>query len=181
MVGIPDAEEHVRPGLTPMASHPTKRRRTYNVRLIKRTWPYSVQEIASLFRVHKNAVLRWLEEGLRANTDKRPYLIRGDELARFLSARQKGRKHECAAHQFFCFKCRAPREAYMGIVDIAIRSPTRFNIKSVCAECGIAMNKAQGIRNLQKMLASFHVQQLTGEHLLARTDPSVNSDLEAKT
>jgi excisionase family DNA binding protein len=37
------------------------------VRLIKATWPYTVQEIAELFKIHKNAVLRWLREGLRAD------------------------------------------------------------------------------------------------------------------
>jgi hypothetical protein len=64
-----------------------RRKRTYNVRRIKATWPYTVQEIAELFRIHKNAVLRWLKDGLQANKDQRPFLIRGEELIRFLNAR----------------------------------------------------------------------------------------------
>jgi len=40
---------------------PRKKRR-YNVRRIKATWPYRVEEIADLFGIHKNAVLRWLGE-----------------------------------------------------------------------------------------------------------------------
>jgi hypothetical protein len=66
-----------------------RRKRRYNVRRIKATWPYSVQEIATLFGIHKNAVLRWLKEGLQADRGQRPFLIRGDELTRFLTARQK--------------------------------------------------------------------------------------------
>ncbi len=102
-----------------MAAPASRRRRTYNVRLIKATWPYSVQEIAALFSLHKNAVLRWVKEGLQVNGDRRPYLIRGNELTRFLTARQKGRKRKCSTKEFHCFKCRAPRAAYLGIADIA--------------------------------------------------------------
>jgi hypothetical protein len=157
-----------------------KRKRTYNVRLIKATWPYSVQEIAALFCVHKNAVLRWLKEGLQANRDKRPYLIRGDELARFLTARQQTRKRKCTVTEFFCLKCHTQREAYMGIADVVIDSPSRFRLKALCEVCSTAVNKVQGIDKLQKIQSTFHVQQLTGLHLIERVNPNVDSDLEAQ-
>jgi hypothetical protein len=156
-----------------------RRKRRYNVCLIKATWPYTVQEIAELFDIHKNAVLRWLKEGLRADRSQRPYLIRGDELTRFLNERQNGKRVQCAPDEFFCFKCRAPREAYLGIADIAIESPTRFRIKALCSVCDTSMNKAQNVRDLAKIKTRFHVQQLTGEHLLECDAPRLNSDLEA--
>lgn len=155
-----------------------RRKRTYNLRLIKATWPYTVQEIAALFAVHKNAVLRWLKEGLHANKDKRPFLIRGDELIRFLSARQQSRKRKCSLTEFFCFKCRAPREAYLGIADVVIESPSRFRVKALCAVCSTAVNKVQGVKKLQKIQSIFHVQQLAGLHLIECVDASVNCDLE---
>jgi len=151
-----------------------KRKRTYNVRLIKATWAYSVQEIATLFGLHKNAVLRWLKEGLRSIDNRRPYLTRGDELARFLSARQSGRKRKCGTREFYCFKCHALREAYLGIADIIFTSPTRFRVKAICAVCSTSVNKVQGTRNLQKIQDSFHVQQLTGEHLTSITEYARN-------
>ena len=157
-----------------------KRKRTYNLRLIKATWPYSVREIADLYDVHKNLVLRWLKEGLQANRDKRPPLVRGDELARFLSVRQQSRKRKCAATEFFCFKCRAPREAYLGIADVVIESPSRFRLKAICTVCSTAVNKMQGIEKLQKIQNTFHVRQLVEQHILECTNPSLNSDLEGK-
>jgi hypothetical protein len=152
--------------------------RTYNVRRIKATWPYTVQEIAELFRIHKNAVLRWLKDGLRANKDQRPFLIRGEELIRFLNARQTRKKCKCTATEFYCFKCRGPREAYLGIVDIAIESPARLRVKSLCAICSTPINKVQNARDLPKIKNRFHVQQLTGERILDRTVASLNSDLK---
>jgi predicted DNA-binding protein YlxM (UPF0122 family) len=53
-----------------------RRKRIYNVGRIKATWPYSVQEIAELFGIHKNAVLRWIKDGMQANKDQRPFLTR---------------------------------------------------------------------------------------------------------
>jgi hypothetical protein len=155
-----------------------RRKRTHNnVRRIKATWPYTVQEIAELFHIHKNAVLRWLKDGLQANKDQRPFLIRGEELIRFLNARQTGKGCRCSPTEFYCFKCRAAREAYLGIVDISIESPTRLRIKSLCEECSTPINKIQNARDLPKIQNRFHVQQLTGEHIMDRTQASLNSDL----
>jgi hypothetical protein len=158
--------------------HHARRKRRYNVRRIKATWPYTVQEIADLFNIHKNAVLQWLKEGLHADRGQRPYLIRGDELTRFLNQRQNGKRQQCAPGQFFCFKCRMPREAYLGIADIAIESPTRFRIKALCSVCDTSINKVQSVRNLPKIKTIFHIQQLTGEHLLECAGLRLNSDLE---
>jgi hypothetical protein len=152
-------------------------KRTYNTRRIKATWPYEVQEIAALFSLHKNAVLQWLKDGLQANTDSRPYLVRGDELIRFLDNRQQRKKRKCAPTEFFCFKCRAPRNAYEGIADLKAESPRIFRVKVICAACSTSMSKIQNLKNLSKIEASFHVQQRQAWHLIEGTTPSVNSDM----
>ncbi len=154
------------------------RKRTYNVRLVKATWPYTVQEIADLFKLHKNVVLRWLKEGLYADRDSRPFLIRGDELSRFLSERMATRRTKCAPDQFYCFKCRGPRKAYLGIADVAIESPTTLRLTSICAVCSTRVSKVQAVRDLPRIRTLFEIQQLTGEHVLGRTDASVNVDSE---
>jgi len=158
-----------------------KRKRTYNVRLIKATWPYTVQEIAKLFNVHKGAVLRWIKEGLHADKIKGEYLIRGDRLALFLSTRQQKKKHTCAINEFFCFKCREPRTAYLNIADVEIITPTRFRVRSLCSVCSTPVNKVQGIRNLSTIQNSFVVQHLEGQHIIECSEPSLNSDLEVFT
>ena len=157
---------------------PPRKKRRYNVRLIKCTWPYTVQEIAELFEIHKNVVLRWFKEGLQADRSQRPFLLRGDELIRFLNERQNGRRHRCAPDEFFCFKCRVPRRAYLDMVDIVIVSPTRFRIRALCGVCDTVINKVQSVRDLAKIKNRFYVQQLTGEHLLECAAPSVDGDLE---
>lgn len=157
-----------------------KKKRTYNTRLIKATWPYTVQEIAKLLNVHKGAPLRWLKEGLRANGDGRPYLIRGDELIRFLTERQQRRKHKCKLNEFWCVKCRATHEGYLNIVDIVITSPTLMWVKALCPTTGVIMRKIQAVKRLAEFQNHLHVQTLEGRHIIERDEPRVNSDLEDK-
>ena len=157
-----------------------KHKHTYNVRLVKATLPYSVQEAAALFGVHKNAVLRWLKEGLQADREKRPFLIRGSELVRFLTVRQQSRKRKCALAEFFCCKCHTPREAQDGAVDVVIENQNWLRVTASCAVCGTRMNKTQALGNLQNIQNCFHVRQLARRHIIERDDPSVNSDKEAQ-
>lgn len=151
-------------------------KRTYNTRRIKATLAYTVQEIAELFGLHKNAVLHWLKGGLKANPDGRPYLIRGDEIIRFLNDRQQSKKQRCALDQFFCFKCRALRTAYEGIADLTIETPTRFRIKGLCVVCGTPVNKVQGVKNLAEIESCFHIQQREDLRIREGVNSSVNSD-----
>jgi excisionase family DNA binding protein len=155
-----------------------RRKRTYNLRRIKATWPYTVQEIAELLGIHKNAILRWLKNGLNADRDHRPYLVRGSELIRFLSARQSRTRKKCRQTEFYCFKCRTTRESYLGIADIVIESPIRMRLSALCETCSTKINKVQSVQDLAKIREMFHVQQLTGEHILERADPSLERDLE---
>ena len=115
----------------------------------KATWPYSVQEIAELLYSQKRRA-RWLQDGLQAR-DQRPFLIRGAELARFLTARQTSKRRKCSTTEFYCFKCRDAREAYLRIADVAIESPTRLRVKALCAVCSTPINKVQSIRDLEKI------------------------------
>ncbi len=154
-----------------------RRKRRYNVRAIKATWPYTVQEIAELLGVHKNAVLRWLKDGLGVDRSQRPFLIRGDEVIRFLKRRQDGRRCKCRPEEFFCFRCRVPREACLGIADIVIESPTRLRLQALCAVCETPVNKVQNVGELSKIRNRFHVQQLAGEHLIEPPGPRLNGDL----
>ena len=50
---------------------------------------YTVEEVATLFGIHKNTVRKCVKDGLATNDDKRPMLIRGSDLKNTCS--RKGR------------------------------------------------------------------------------------------
>lgn len=155
-------------------------KRTYNTRLLKATMPYTVQEIAELYGLHKNVVRRWFKVGLQPIDQRKPFLVRGAELARFLKARQVARKAKCRPHEFYCLKCRAPRQPFGNMVDVIQESPRLIRVKAVCDTCGTAINKGQSLHNLPLLEKTFSVQQRTGFDLFHYTEPRLNVDMENK-
>ena len=63
--------------------------RRLNPRRVKIHRSYTVDEAAMLFRVHKNTVRTWLKSGLHPIDGRRPILILGRQLVRFLHARRE--------------------------------------------------------------------------------------------
>ena len=148
------------------------RKRTYDLRWVKATYPYEISEIAKRMGVHKNAIGQWIKQGLRVNKHARPRLIRGDDLIEFIGARQTAKKRKCGPREFYCFKCRTQRRAYLDIVDLLIESGLRVRLKAICGECSTKVNKVQSLKNLPKIRERFHVQQQTERHLRERAEPS---------
>ena len=71
------------------------RRRHPNPRLAKIHRNYTVEEVASLFGVHRNTVRDWVKRGLPTSDGRRPMLILGRDLVAFLSARRAKNKRTC--------------------------------------------------------------------------------------
>lgn len=154
------------------------RKRTYNTRLLKATLPYSVQDVAELYGLHKNVVRRWFKEGLKRIDDRKPHLVRGDEVARFLNQRQSSRKIKCQPHEFYCLKCRAPRQARDSKVEIVQEGPKLMRVKAVCGVCGTSINKSQALKNLPIIEKTFSVTQRAGFNLSHCPEPRLNVDME---
>jgi hypothetical protein len=73
-----------------------------------------------------------------------------------------------------------PREAWLGVADVVIETPSRLRIKALCAVCDTPVNKVQSVRDLPRIRERFDIQQLTGEHIIERAAPSLNRDLETR-
>lgn len=155
------------------------RSRRYNLRRIRATYPYSVPEVAKLLCVHKNAVLRWLKQGLRADGPPRLRLIRGEALIRFLSERQQARRRKCKLTEFFCFRCRVQREALPGSAAVVRDGLNRLRVTAKCTACSTTVNKVQGLQALTKIHSAFGIRELDQRHLRARAEASVNGEFKA--
>jgi len=140
------------------------KRRSYNVRLIKRL-SYTIREIAELFRIHRQAVRRWIKAGLRTIDDSKPFLVHGNDLIDFLRERQSSRKRKCGPNQFFCCRCRAPREARDNRVNIHIRNAKQLNIAGRCEKCGARVNRAGSVGKLDDYSKTFVVQTTADGHI----------------
>jgi helix-turn-helix protein len=158
-----------------------KKKRTYNVRRIKRDFSYSVQEISGIFGIHKNTIRQWIRGGLVLNDKNKPYLIHGSTLIDFLRRRQNSRKQTCQPNQLYCFKCRCPRPVWGNLADLTIKNEKLANLSALCAVCESPMNRVISRRNALNLRTIFNIQTKGEEQLMGCELPSVNCNLEKET
>ena len=102
---------------------------------------YTIEEAAQKTGVAKGTVARWLTSGkLPAITDRRPYLIQGQDLIAFLKAGRTP-KRKCRLHEAYCFSCREVREPAGNMADLVQVSATTGDLQSLCCHCGGMMHK----------------------------------------
>jgi hypothetical protein len=106
-----------------------------NPRLVKIHRNYSVEDIARLFKIHKNTVRSWLKQGLAAIDDRRPTLILGRELSCFLHERRAKAKQTCGPGRIFCIACRAPKVPAGKMADCTPASPSTGSLCGICPDC----------------------------------------------
>jgi len=107
-----------------------------NPRLAKLHRNYSVDEIARLFRLHKNTVRAWLKQGLTTiDDDRRPKLMLGWELSRFLYARRQKGKQACGPGRIYCIACRAPKVPAGKMAECIPTGPRAGNLRGICPDC----------------------------------------------
>jgi hypothetical protein len=94
-----------------------------------------MEEIAHMFGIHKNTVRSWLNLGLAAIDNRRPILILGRELSRFLHERRQKAKKSCGPGRFYCVACRAPKAPAGKMADFIPMGPETGNLCGICPHC----------------------------------------------
>ena len=151
-----------------------------NPRRVKVHRNYTVEEAARLFRVHKNTVRDWLTTGLQKIDDRRPILILGRELARFLHARRERKRQRCRAGELYCFRCRAPRGSAPGTAKYLPLTASSGNLRALCADCGTRMYRRVSLPEAGAVVAGDLQVQLpqAQQRIVEGADPCLNCDLE---
>jgi hypothetical protein len=140
---------------------------------------YTVEEIASVFGVHKNTVREWIKAGLPVLDDKRPMLILGPELAAFLQARRIKNKHSCQPGEMYCFRCRAPKMAAGHMADYLPQTEKLGMLKAICPDCYTMMNRRVSIAKIDQVRGRLAITFPQGLDQVSNSiRPTVNSDLE---
>jgi hypothetical protein len=107
-----------------------------NPRLAKIHRSYSVEEIARLFKVHKNTVRAWFPQGLQAIDGQRPTVVRGEELRRFLVDRRARSKQPCGPGRIYCLPCRAPMVPALKMAECIVTGDATGMLQGICPDCG---------------------------------------------
>ena len=153
--------------------------RRQNPRLVKMHRSYLVEEAARLCSVHKNTVLHWLKAGLPTVDARKPYLIRGRDLAAFLQRRRDERKRPCGPSEMYCLRCRCPRVPRELAATYETQTALLGNLRASCEKCGGVMNRRTSAAKLVRFRGHLSIAiPVALQHIAQSPDTSLNSEFE---
>ena len=153
-------------------------KRLPNPRLAKIHRSYTVDEVASLYGIHKNTVREWVKRGLPTSDDRRPMLILGRALMTFLQAKRAKNKQTCQPGEIYCVRCRVPQTPAGGMADYQPLTSTLGNLIGICPSCNSMMYRRVNLTKLEQVSANLDLTMPQAlPHIGESTQPSVNSDL----
>ena len=155
-------------------------KRSLDVRRIRQSRCYTIQELSSLLGITKGTVRAWLKLGLAKLDDVKPFLIPGDALKNWLTARRQSRRQRCQPHELFCCRCRKPRQAKPWSVEIKLRNAKTITICGLCEVCGAKMNRGGSVARLQEIKETFQPHTLVEVSLEGCEEPTVNHHSEGE-
>lgn len=117
-----------------MAGHRLDRRK------VKRHHSYTVDEAARAIGAARGTVRRWLDKGLPAVRDRKPFLILGEDLASYMAGRARP-KRSCPPGACYCVKCRDTRHPAGDMAELVPINATSGNLRALCPECGSLMHR----------------------------------------
>ena len=152
-----------------------------NPRLVKVHRNYSVDDIARLFDLHKNTVRSWLKQGLAAIDDRRPILVLGQELSRFLRERRQKTKQTCGPGRIYCIACRAPKVPAGNMAECTSIGPLAGNLCGICPDCDRLIYRRVNLAKIDTVRGELEIT-FTQPRVRIRESmaPSVNCDSSDK-
>lgn len=150
-----------------------------NPNLAKLHRNYTVEEVASVFGVHKNSVRAWIKAGLPVCDAKRPVLILGMDLRDYLRGKRSERKRRCGDDQLYCLRCRETRSPAEGMVDYIPMTAATGRLNALCPVCTAVMNRYVGAKGLDQIRVKLDVRvPKSHQHIGKSNLPLVNGDFE---
>lgn len=139
-------------------------KRSPDLRKIRTTRVYRVQDIANALDREARTVRTWIKAGLPTLDDRGTALVDGAALKSWLKERNASRKQKCLPDEFYCCKCTKPRNARLGSVSFHARNAKTITIKALCVHCGTRMNKAAASADIAEIQVQLqpHMPRLTG-------------------
>ena len=134
----------------------TRRGRPPLHRRVKIHHSYTIGAAAKVLGVHKHTVSRWIAAGLPTTDAERPFLIRGEDLRAFLRARQPI-KQRCRSGEFYCLKCRVPKQPALGMAEYLPRTASRGLLTGICPTCDRMIYRAVKRDSIEQMRGGLDV------------------------
>jgi hypothetical protein len=128
-----------------------------NPRLAKIHRNYSVEELARLFKVHKNTVRKWFRQGLQPIDGQRPIVVHGEEVRCFLGERRAKVKRPAGPGRIYCLPCREPKVPAGKIVECVATTDTTGTLQGICPDCNRMIYRRVNPKKLDEVCGDLGV------------------------
>ena len=109
------------------------KKRHYSLNKLSKFVSYPVDDVARLYRIHPQTVLKWIKQGLHKTDNKKPILIHGSVLKGFLGYLNTKNKVHTNFEEMFCFHFSPLPSTLLFPMPEASRNPYHGTIISVSA------------------------------------------------
>lgn len=98
---------------------------------------YTIKELSSLLCINQRTCSRWIDEGLEIIPDgKKPILINGNDLKKFIKKKKLKKKVKLKRYQFYCLTCKKATSAKRGSIKTLSNKKT-----ALCRVCNGRMSR----------------------------------------
>jgi hypothetical protein len=149
--------------------------RRFNYRRVKIHRNYPIAELAVLVGAHKQTIGRWIAAGLPTTDRKRPHLVRGVDFHAFVQARRPA-KQKCKASEFYCFRCRAPKQPAGNMANYRPDSETRGRLVGICPDCDGLIFRATTLAKIDSFEGSLDITLPKAKQRLADSSEALLND-----
>ncbi len=133
--------------------------RRYSPRGISKDRVYTFKLAARIVGVSEATFRKWPDKGLKVIKEKRPFLVRGADLIEFLEKRQAANKQPMTKTQFFCMRCKAPRDPLGGVIAYSPTTVLTGRISGLCTFCGGKIGRFCKSSDLENLGATLTVSR----------------------
>jgi Helix-turn-helix domain len=148
-----------------------------NPRLAKIHRSYSVEEMARLFNVHKNTVRAWFKQGLKPIDCRRPTVVRGEEIRRFLAERRARARRPSGPGRIYCLPCREPKVPAGKMAECIAVGTTTGTLQGICPDCGRMIYRRVNPQKIDAVCGDLDITiTQAGTRIEETARPNVNCD-----
>lgn len=126
-----------------------------NPRSIRTARTYTIEEAAQALGVSVGTIRGWVKAGLPIMASKRPFLILGDALRRFVEQRRATLKVTLKPDQLYCLSCKAGRQPMGLMIDVLPQTTKTARLVGLCDVCGGTCNRMVSLAKLDQMRLIF--------------------------
>ncbi|MGB0798094.1 MAG: hypothetical protein ACPGRD_02075 [Planktomarina sp.] len=129
----------------------------YSTRGLARDRVYDIPTAARIIGVTVGTFRKYPSRGLRLASSRRPVLIRGADLIKFLNGQAIAKRQPGRPDQFYCMRCKGQQDALGAMADYLPINSKTGRLVAFCAGCERTVSKFSSPQKAGELVALLDI------------------------